>query len=178
MFANEEIDLDELPAVEDVFWCSLDPKLLREKLVMAVIGLFFVGIAIAAFTTIATKATQSDGVDIQFAWVWLMLPVIATPLFGWPFLSIPRMGYALRDKDIVFKSGVFWRTVTAIPFNRIQHVEKDSTPLDRRFDIANLKIFTAGGAGGDLKIDGLSADGAEKLRVFILDKVGAIVERH
>ena len=91
---------------------------------------------------------------------------------------MPRKGYAVRNKDIVFRSGVFWRTVTAIPYNRIQHVEKDSAPLDRRYGIANLKIFTAGGAGGDLKIDGLSADVAERLRVHILDKVGAVVERH
>ena len=34
----------------------------------------------------------------------------------------------------------------------------------------------AGGSGGDLKIDGLNADTAERLRVFILDKVGASVE--
>jgi membrane protein YdbS with pleckstrin-like domain len=73
---------------------------------------------------------------------------------------------------------VFWHTVTAIPFNRIQHVEKSSTPLDRRFGIATLQLFTAGGSGGDLKIHGLSAEVAENLRVFILDKVGASIEHH
>ena len=82
----------------------------------------------------------------------------------------------MRDKDILYKSGVFWHTVTAIPFNRIQHVEKSSTPLERHFEIATLQLFTAGGTGGDLKIHGLSSVSAEKLRVFILDKVGASVE--
>ena len=88
------------------------------------------------------------------------------------------MGFAVRDKDILYKSGVFWHTVTAIPFNRVQHVEKSSTPLDRRFDIATLQLFTAGGSGGDLKIHGLSARVAEKLRTFVLEKVGSIVEHH
>ena len=83
---------------------------------------------------------------------------------------------AVRDKDILYKSGVFWRTITAIPFNRIQHVEKSSTPLERHFDIATLQLFTAGGTGGDLKIHGLPADAAEKLRVYILGKVGASIE--
>jgi membrane protein YdbS with pleckstrin-like domain len=106
-----------------------------------------------------------------------LLPVIALPLFVWPMISVPRRAYAVRDKDIIYKSGVFWHTVTAIPFNRIQHVEKSSTPLDRRFSIATLQLFTAGGAGGDLKIHGLPADTAEDLRVFILGKVGASVER-
>ncbi len=83
-----------------------------------------------------------------------------------------------RDKDIVFKSGVIWRSVTAIPFNRIQHVETSSTPLDRRFGLANLQIFTAGGSGGDLRISGLGSGAAEQLRIYILDKVGASIETH
>ena len=84
----------------------------------------------------------------------------------------------MRAKDIVYKSGVFWQTVTAIPFDRIQHVEKSSTPLDRRFEIATLQLFTAGGSGGDLKIHGLAADLAEQLRIFLLERVGAAVEHH
>jgi membrane protein YdbS with pleckstrin-like domain len=66
--------------------------------------------------------------------------------------------------------------VTAIPFNRIQHVETSSDPLDRKFDLATLQLFTAGGSGGDLKIDGLGKDVAEQLRAYILKKVGASIE--
>ena len=102
--------------------------------------------------------------------------VLAALLLGWPTLSVPRKGYVVRDKDIVFRSGVIWRSVTAIPFNRIQHVETSSTPFDRRFDIATLQLFTAGGAGGDLRIDGLGRDTAEQLRVFTLEKAGASIE--
>lgn len=98
------------------------------------------------------------------------------PLIAWPLISVPRIGYAIRDKDIIYKSGVFWHTVTAIPFNRIQHVEKSSTPLDRRFGISSLQLFTAGGSGGDLKIHGLPVEQAESLRAYILDKVGASIE--
>jgi membrane protein YdbS with pleckstrin-like domain len=50
--------------------------------------------------------------------------------------------------------------------------------MDRKFGIANLKIFTAGGSGGDLQILGLSLDTAEQLRVYILEKVGASIEIH
>ena len=92
-------------------------------------------------------------------------------------ISVPKKGYAVRDKDIVYKSGVFWRSVTTIPFNRIQHVEKSSTPLDRKFNLATLQLFTAGGTGGDLNIHGLPAKTAEKLRTFILNKVGSSIEQ-
>ena len=82
----------------------------------------------------------------------------------------------MRDKDILFRHGVIWRSVTAVPFNRIQHVETSSTPLDRKFTLATLQLFTAGGSGGDMKIDGLASNVAEQLRNFILRKAGASIE--
>ena len=91
---------------------------------------------------------------------------------------MPRRGYVVRDKDIVFRSGVLWRSVTAIPFNRIQHVETSHTPLDRKFDVAALQLFTAGGTGGDLNIAGLATATAERMRIYILEKVGASIENH
>lgn len=178
MFENPEISLDDLPAVAAIEWRSLDRKLVWSKLVGGAIALAFVCLGVGFGTTVATFAVRENGIDMSFAILWLIPLLVAIPTLTWPFISVPRMGYAVRDKDIVFKSGVLWHTVTAIPFNRIQHVEKDSTPLDRRLELANLKIFTAGGAGGDLKIHGLSADIAERLRVLILDKVGAVLERH
>ena len=108
--------------------------------------------------------------------LWVFAILFAIPFLSWPFVAVPRRGYVVRDKDVVFRYGVVFRSVTAVPFNRIQHVETSSTPLDRKFGIAALQIFTAGGSGGDLRIDGLSADVAERLRVYILDKVGASVE--
>ncbi|MBT6208842.1 MAG: PH domain-containing protein, partial [Woeseia sp.] len=59
----------------------------------------------------------------------------------------------------------------------IQHVEKSSTPLDRKFNLASLQLYTAGGSGGDLQIHGLPTRAAEKLRVFILDKIGSSLEQ-
>ncbi len=178
MFQNPEIDIGELPSVEAVEWRPLDPKLVRLMAVRSLISIAFISAIVAAAQILLGFAFRQNGLDPNLFWLWLVPLVVGIPSLTWPFVAVPRKGYAVRDKDIVFRTGVLWRTVTAVPFNRIQHVEKDSAPLDRRFGIANLKIFTAGGAGGDLKIDGLSADVAERLREFILDRVGAVVERH
>lgn len=178
MFENAEIELDDLPTVDELRWQDLDDKLVRLLLVRAIISVAFIAAAVAAVQVVAGFATQESGASLPLGWLWLFPAIVSIPSLSWPAIAVPRKGYAVRDKDIVFRSGVLWRTVTAIPYNRIQHVEKDSAPLDRRYGIANLKIFTAGGAGGDLKIDGLSADVAERLRVHVLDKIGSVVERH
>jgi len=174
MFENAEVSLEALPHADTVEWQAMDPKFVRRKIAEGAIGLVFVVAAVVTLQTIFGAV----GNEASTAWLWLFVVVYGISSLTWPFLSVPRQGYAMRDKDIVYKSGVFWRTVTAIPFNRIQHVEKSSTPLDRRFNIATLQLFTAGGSGGDLRIHGLSAETAESLRTFILNKVGSSIEQN
>ena len=176
MFENAEIDVDDLPRAEDVDWQRMDPNFVRRKLADSAITLLVIVVGIGGLQSILSLASRDDAVDISLGWLWMIPVVLALPLISWPIISVPRIGYAVRERDIIYKRGVFWHTVTAVPFNRIQHVEKSSTPLDRRFNIATLQLFTAGGTGGDLKIHGLPARTAEKLRIFILEKIGASVE--
>jgi membrane protein YdbS with pleckstrin-like domain len=176
MFENVEILPDDLPSVDTVEWRALDDKFMRRQLVQSAITIAVIVVGVGILQTIFTFALTDR--DISFGWLWLLPLVLAIPLFAWPLMSVPRKGYAVRSHDILFKSGVFWHTVTAIPFNRVQHVEKSSTPLDRKFKLATLQLFTAGGSGGDLKIDGFPAKTAEKLRAYILDKIGIGVEQN
>lgn len=178
MFDNAEIATEDLPQAAAVSWLAMDEKFLRRLMTQSVIALLIIIVGASVLRIIFNVAFADEDIQINFGYLWLLIPVIAIPMFAWPAISVPRIGYAVRDKDILYKSGVFWQTVTVIPFNRIQHVEKSSTPLDRRFDISNLQLFTAGGSGGDLKIHGLSAETAENLRVFIIEKVGSSIELH
>jgi uncharacterized protein len=171
---NPEIALDELPAADDVEWRSLAARYVRRLQLQSLIT--------TAVTIIGVVVLQAAPLPITQRWLfglaWLL--IIASGLSGllWPLVSVPRKGYAVRDKDLLYRSGVLWRTVTAVPFNRVQHVETSSTPLDRHFALAALQLFTAGGSAGDLKIHGMPADVAENLRLFILEKAGASVERN
>lgn len=172
MFQNPEIALDELPDMEDLEWQPLESGFARRMLLERV-GITVIALAASVVPHVVTGGAFSPPVPL-----WVLVLVVAVPFLAWPFIALPRRGYVVRDKDIVFKSGVLWRSVTAVPFNRVQHVETSSTPLDRRFRLANLKIFTAGGSSGDLRIAGLAATTAERVRVYILDKVGASIENH
>jgi membrane protein YdbS with pleckstrin-like domain len=170
MFENLEIALDELPGTDALDWEPLHPLYARAQRVAAAIVLTIIAIAITALAFIL------DIPLIPFVALYLLLALATAIAMIWPGISVRRQGYVLRDKDILFRKGVIWRSVTAIPFNRIQHVETSSTPIDRKFTLATLQLFTAGGSGGDLAIGGLGKNVAEKLRVFILDKAGAAIE--
>lgn len=172
MFQNPEITIDDLPDAENLDWENLHPRFVRRMQVQH--GL----IALAPLIGATAITVLLPAPLLLIVILWALVVSFTVVFFAWPSIAVPRQGYSVRDKDVVYKKGVVWRSVTAIPYNRIQHVETSSTPLDRKFGIAALQIFTAGGSGGDLKIHGLGADNAERLRVYILNKVGASIETH
>ena len=170
MFVNPEVALESLPSAENLDWKKLSPRYARRIQVQSLFTVLVCAVAATAVNLLP------DIVVMQTLPLWIVTVIVAIVLMVRPIIAVPRKGYTVRDKDIVFRSGVVWRSVTAIPFNRIQHVETSSDPIDRKFEFATLQIFTAGGSGGDLKINGLEKDTAEQLRIFILEKVGASIE--
>jgi membrane protein YdbS with pleckstrin-like domain len=46
------------------------------------------------------------------------------------------MGYAIREKDITYQSGWLWKSMTTIPFNRVQHCDIRQGLIDRQFGLA------------------------------------------
>ena len=47
--------------------------------------------------------------------------------------------FALRQHDIAYRSGLYWQKTVLLPFNRVQHAEVSSGPLQRKFGLASLK---------------------------------------
>ena len=170
MFDNPEIAIENLPGADAVQWQELDPKYKRLRQVQSALVLLGATVPL----TIVTVAAEIPVLPATIIWSQWLIILLASLV--WPVIAFPKRGYVVRDKDILFRKGVVWRSVTAIPFNRIQHVETSNTPLDRKFGLATLQLFTAGGSSGDLKIDGLAASVAEQLRVYILRKVGTSIE--
>ncbi|MCJ8319626.1 MAG: PH domain-containing protein [Colwellia sp.] len=77
--------------------------------------------------------------------------------------------FALREQDITYRCGVIFQKTVTQPILRIQHVELKRGPLERKFGLACLQLFSAGGAAHTFEIPGLLLEDAESMRQFILD---------
>lgn len=77
--------------------------------------------------------------------------------------------YELREHDLVMTWGVFWRTRRCVARDRIQHIDINSGPMDRRFGLVQVVIHTAGMIGSVAAIPGLTPREAEFLRQQLLD---------
>ena len=116
------------------------------------------------------RAAIAESVPWLPALLWTALGVFCVCSIVWPLIAVPRRGYVVREKDLLYKSGVLWRSVKAFPFNRVQHTKLHSTPLDRRFGLASLSVFPAGGGLGN-RVRGVGRETAERLRVYISERI-------
>jgi len=91
---------------------------------------------------------------------------IASAFYG--YYSAKACGYFIGEFDILYKEGIWWKKQTALSFSRIQHIDISHGPIERKYQIATIKFFTAGGMASDLKISGLLNQVAESLRAEIL----------
>lgn len=105
--------------------------------------------------------------------VWLWFPagfVIALILLT--AIILPRqaraIGYMLREDDLVFRKGILWQRVVAVPYGRMQLVDITHGPLDRAFGVAQLKMVTAAATTG-VQIPGLRQEAAEALRDTLIE---------
>jgi membrane protein YdbS with pleckstrin-like domain len=86
-------------------------------------------------------------------------------------LGFPKKGYLLRERDISYKTGLIYFKQISVPFNRVQHVEVSQGVLGKLFNLSSVKVYTAGGNASDLSIPGLRTRDAQKIKVFISEKI-------
>ncbi len=104
-------------------------------------------------------------------WVWIPGGILLA-MMAWTLIITPRQarayGYQLRRDDLVFRRGILWQRVVAVPYGRMQLVDITHGPLDRGFGIAQLKLVTAAASTGVI-IPGLTQQAAESLRDTLVE---------
>lgn len=171
-FINSEVDLSLLPAVETV---ALQPiqktylKLLRIEWLLT--SLFLAsGVALLLFFI----------PEIRSSWWWLALVLIFTFFIVAYYIiqqkSFSIIAYAVREHDVIYRRGWLVRSTKICPYNRVQNCSIQSGPLERRWGLTSLVLFTAGSEGADMRIPGLLQNEAEELRQFILSKINGTTE--
>lgn len=99
-------------------------------------------------------------------WVWIA-PAALLLLGLWLTWIIYRQvtahAWSEREDDLVVKKGRMWRTVTVVPYGRMQYVEVEAGPLMRGLGIARVQLHTAS-PGTDASISGVPESEAARLR--------------
>lgn len=125
----------------------------------------------AALGTVAATFVAAVLLVSQSLSAWPALAVAAVGLvlsWRWPSLYYRHLRYGVDAAGIVIQHGVLWRSHIALPRIRIQHTDVSQGPLQRRFGVGTLKLYTAGSRHTMIALPGLDHADALALRDSLL----------
>lgn len=144
----------------DGTWHQLARAYVRVQLISQ--GAVFLVVLVAAIVVQVVSGVIWQWIPVGVVLLITAVGMIITPRQARSF------GYQLRRDDLVFRRGILWQRVVAVPYGRMQLVDITHGPLDRGFGIAQLKLVTAAASSG-VTIPGLTQGAAEHLRDTLID---------
>jgi membrane protein YdbS with pleckstrin-like domain len=101
--------------------------------------------------------------------LWLaIVAVLAWHLQRWPAIAYRHTWYRVDEAGLEILRGVYWRTITNIPRSRIQHTDVSQGPLERRYGLGTLVVYTAGTQHSQVNLYGLEFSVARRIRTHLL----------
>lgn len=99
-----------------------------------------------------------------------LVPVLL--LYGFAAFVVParkyrHWGYDMGTDRIRIVRGYMFYHDTIVPFGRIQHIDVDQGPIDRRYGLAKLTVHTAGNHNSTVALPGLAHADAMNMREAI-----------
>ena len=113
-------------------------------------------------------------------WAWLLSPWVGIPLLVLVVVvgviravitprRVRAIGYVLRDDDLVFRRGIFFSRLVAVPYGRMQLIDVNRGPVSRVLGLAELRLVTAA-ATSNVTIPGLVEQDASALRDSLVER--------
>jgi len=138
---------------------------------------FRYALVVGAFVAVAYGVNWYFGAGAPwYAPVALLLAVPPAAHLKWK-----HRGYWLGDDHLLTRNGFWSRTVTVVPYYRIQNVIDTRTVFQRRWDVATIVADTAGSssiAGNDAAAVDFATDEAVDLRETLRERLRASVAEH
>jgi membrane protein YdbS with pleckstrin-like domain len=156
--------------IDDGVTRALDPRFVSVERIAGMIGTGIASAGIVAGVAVPVlAATLSPSIDR------LLLGVGAVIILGllarawiWPEVAHRYRSYTVSPASIEIRKGVLWRRVASVPRTRVQHTDVSQGPLERRFGLGTLVIYTAGTEHSKVALSGLSHGTASRIRDHLL----------
>ena len=166
-FENNKILAQDLPNYETVAATVLDKKHYWVVLISTFIVFSFISVGLMLcfyFFNFLKSMPYKQAAAIAYFSFWGLYVV-----YSW--IGFKRKSYCYRTHDVIYNFGVFHKTTVLIPFNRIQHIALHQGLFSRKFGLASLQFYTAGGSTTDISIPGMPLEIAKSFKETISDKI-------
>lgn len=163
--------MDTESTSEPAEWHQLDPRKIQLDRITGWITTAVLSLGWLFLSTIV--ALVSDDAPTWLRWALIILwpfftVALAVISYRWPPVEHRYARYRIDDELIEIQRGVLWRMSIAVPRSRVQHLDVTQGPLERRFGLGVLVIYTAGTDHSQVTLGGLAYEVAQTLRDRLL----------
>jgi membrane protein YdbS with pleckstrin-like domain len=148
----------------------LDPRVIPLQQITG--SIFFAVIGAGSFVFLAIRmltGRMSGWWAIAQLLVWLVLMLLAIwHAIRWPARAYEHTAFRVDDQGIEIRKGVYWRVVINVPRSRVQHIDVSQGPIERRYELGTLVIYTAGTEHAKVELEGLEHGRALAIREQLL----------
>ncbi|MDE6366817.1 MAG: PH domain-containing protein [Muribaculaceae bacterium] len=157
--SNRRLDLETTDPVDELRFEPVSPKYRSVQIISAAIAYALT----AAFALLLLELPTP---------LWCVAAEAAIVLTFLINLIILRKaylvkGYALREHDITYRSGVIFPKTTTVPFSRVQQVSISRNPVSKLFNLCALDIVNGAQGLSSLTVKGLTPEKAETIKSII-----------
>ena len=142
-------------AQDDVDWVAVSPRLALGRRIVS-------GATFAVMSLVALVAAALSAMPLM-----AVAALVPLALMAWSWWLIGRqtaaISYAERTDDLLVRRGVMFRSLVVVPYGRMQFVDVEAGPLDRKIGIARVRLHTAS-PGTDANVPGLPREQAALLQ--------------
>jgi membrane protein YdbS with pleckstrin-like domain len=151
---------------------QLDPRVIPLERIAG--GISIAGLAAASFIGISLALLTSDDMPrmlrIVLPGLWMVLALFgAWHAYAWPPRAYQHTFYRIDEQGIEIRKGVYWRIVINVPRSRVQHIDVSQGPIERRYGLGTLVIYTAGTDHAKVELSGLEHGRALRIREHLLN---------
>ncbi len=146
---------------------ALDPRSISVKRIEGWIAAAILSAVLLCGTAVALVAADDMPGWVQglLPFLWLAVTsLLAWHAHRWPVLDYQHTSYRVDAQGIEIRRGVYWRVVIHVPRARVQHTDVSQGPVERRYGLGTLVIYTAGTDYARIALAGLEYAVATRLR--------------
>ncbi len=169
-FTNNTIDTSSLPRFEEVIFRKLERDYLKIIIINIAIAFILVYGILVGFSQFVSDFSHLEPYVYIVPGIFLLLILLGS------IIGFYNRGFAFREHDVLYKSGVLSTNIIIIPYNRVQHVALHEGMFPRMFGLSEVRVYTAGGGNSDIAIPGIRKDEAQGIKQLLMGKIQKTLE--
>lgn len=164
--SNKQLDIENIDRIENLNYSKIEDKYLKVlqiNTILAYIFLMSTALLLSLIEEPMLKGIALIGAEsiLFISFIFNMFLLRSAHKFK---------GYAIREHDITYRSGIIFNTFVTIPFCKIQQVSIRQNPITQIFGLYSIDIVNGAQGLNRTTIPGLTEERANEIKAIITER--------